>query len=140
MTMVTNNASKTAPAAMCVSLHHPFLIAHQYASILITPFIVPPSAPDLSHSNTPPNHLSTSPKNIPFKSYLAFSSIGPLKMLTSPTCKLLVLDLNGMLLLHSPFHLRPGGQYHLGPTPCHVMSCLYLPALRAYIFSSCTCA
>ena len=93
------------------------------------PFVAPPSARSSSPAPPPP------PENTPSESYLAFSSI-PSTTLSSPTRKLLVLDLNGTLLLRSPRPPRSArGQPHLGPAPRRVMPRPYLSSLRAYFFA-----
>ncbi|KAH9059658.1 hypothetical protein EDB87DRAFT_1684509 [Lactarius vividus] len=102
------------------------------------PFVVPPSAPDLPRSSPspPPPPLESTPT--PSESYIALSSI-PSTTLSSPTRKLVVLDLNGTLLLRSPRPPRSArGQHHLGPAPRRVMPRPYLPALRSYFFAPST--
>jgi hypothetical protein len=91
------------------------------------PFVAPRS------SSPPPPPAPV--ENTPSESYLAFSSI-PSTTLSSPTRKLVVLDLNGTLLLRSPRPPRTArGQPHLGPAPRRVMPRPYFPALRSYFFA-----
>lgn len=100
------------------------------------PFVAPPSAPDLPRSSPspPPPPLESTPS----ESYLALSSM-PSMTLSSPTRKLIVLDLNGTLLLRSPRPPRSArGQHHLGPAPRRVMPRPYLAALRSYFFAPST--
>ena len=84
---------------------------------------------------------STSPENTPSESYLTLANV-PSKTLSSPTRKLLVLDLNGTLLLRSPRASRPPrsvrGRHNLGPTPRSVMRRPYLSALCSYFFAPLT--
>ncbi|KAH9013649.1 hypothetical protein EDB83DRAFT_2299667 [Lactarius deliciosus] len=101
------------------------------------PFVAPPSVPNLPRSSPsppPPPPLESTPS----ESYLALSSM-PSMTLSSPTRKLIVLDLNGTLLLRSPRPPRSArGQPHLGPAPRRVMPRPYLPALRSYFFAPST--
>ncbi|KAI9439011.1 hypothetical protein H4582DRAFT_2111288 [Lactarius indigo] len=92
------------------------------------------AALNLNDPPSPPPPLESTPS----ESYLAFSSI-PSATLSSPTRKLIVLDLNGTLLLRSPRPPRSArGQHHLGPAPRRVMPRPYLPALRSYFFAPST--
>ncbi|KAH9035185.1 hypothetical protein EDB85DRAFT_2073481 [Lactarius pseudohatsudake] len=86
----------------------------------------------------PPSPPPPPLESTPSESYLALSSI-PSTTLSSPTRKLIVLDLNGTLLLRSPRPPRSArGQHHLGPAPRRVMPRPYFPALRSYFFAPST--
>ena len=99
----------------------------------------PPPPPSRPRSKTPP-HLPqppAAPAATPSASYLDFASV-PSQTLSSPTRKLLVLDLNGSLLLRSsriPKSYRGHHHHHQYPAPRRVMPRPYLAAFRAYIFA-----
>ncbi|KAI9507410.1 hypothetical protein F5148DRAFT_1285244 [Russula earlei] len=91
-----------------------------------------PAAP-LTRSPTP----SSPPTPRPSPPYLDFSAT-PSKLLSVPTRKLLVLDLNGALVLRSPRppkSYRGQYQYNQHPAPRRVMRRPYLTSLRAYLFA-----
>ncbi|KAI0290836.1 hypothetical protein BC826DRAFT_1025546 [Russula brevipes] len=93
----------------------------------------PPPRPAGSPSPPPP---ALPPSPAPSQSYLEFAST-PSKALSSPTRKLLVLDLNGALLLRSPHAPKSARRQYLPhPAARRVMPRPYLPALRAYLFAA----
>ncbi|KAI9451518.1 hypothetical protein BJY52DRAFT_1351994 [Lactarius psammicola] len=106
-------------------------LLNYYSQSLYFGTSAPLSLSDRYTLSPPPPSL----ENTPSESYIAFSRT-PSTTLSSPTRKLLVLDLNGTLLLRSPRPPRSArGQYHMGPAPRRVMPRPYLPALRAYFFA-----